>query len=138
MDEIVITNAVGLCAKELSIDSSIIKGKSFYFGKIDEQLPEQNLRCNSILQYLADKLDLSKYNKSDIGIVIATTNAGIEEFITSSGYEHLEYIITQPSYGKRVKVNKPLLLDEVYEAKCFKYMQPGDLFWVIGGPVNVK
>lgn len=84
MDEIVITNAVGLCAKELSIDSSIIKGKSFYFGKIDEQLPEQNLRCNSILQYLADKLDLSKYDKSDIGLVIATTNAGIEEFITSS------------------------------------------------------
>lgn len=90
MEEIVITNAVGLYPEELTIDNSIIKGKPFYFGKITENLPKQELRCNSFLQYLADKLDLSKFNKADIGVVIATTNSGIEEFISSSEKHHAE------------------------------------------------
>ncbi len=90
MEEIVITNAVALYPEKLTIDNSIIKGKPFYFGKITKKLPKQELRCNSFLQYLADKLDLSKFNKADIGVVIATTNSGIEEFISSSDKHHAE------------------------------------------------
>lgn len=95
MDEIVITNAVGICAGGLSEDDSIVKGKSFYFGKIDKEFPQideekYNLRCNRILKYLADKLDLSNYKKDEIAVVIGTTNSGIEEFETSDNKHHAE------------------------------------------------
>ncbi len=95
MDEIVITNAVGICADGLSEDNSIVRGKSFYFGKIDKEFPEiddekYNLRCNRILKYLADKMDLSGYEKDDIAVVIGTTNSGIEEFETSDNKHHAE------------------------------------------------
>lgn len=95
MDEIVITNAVGIYADGLSEDNSIVRGKSFYFGKIDKEFPEidderYNLRCNRILKHLADKMDLSGYEKDDIAVVIGTTNSGIEEFETSDNKHHAE------------------------------------------------
>lgn len=117
------------------------------FGRIQAELFDKEIGFNKFKRLLlpvgsgANAYGILQYlqqTNNTIPAIILQTGKETKEFITSSGYEHLEYIITQPSYGKRVKVNKPLLLDEVYEAKCFKYMQPGDLFWVIGGPVNVK
>ncbi len=95
MDAIVITNAAAICADGLSKDERIVRGKSFYFGKIESEFPEisdekYNLRCNRILKYLVDKLDLSEYDKDEIGVVIATTNSGIEEFETTENKHHAE------------------------------------------------
>lgn len=95
MDAIVITNAAAIYADELSEDGTVVKGKSFYFGKIKREFPEindekYNIRCNRILKYLVDKFDLSGYDKDEIGVVIATTNSGIEEFETSENKHHAE------------------------------------------------
>ncbi len=90
MEKIVITNAVGIHAKQLEKDNSIIKGKDFYFGKIKEKLPQQELRCNSIISYLADRLNLESINPDKTGIVIATTNAGIEEYTNTFNKHYAE------------------------------------------------
>ena len=51
-----------------------------------------NLRCNQILLHLYNQLefDVSKYLPEKIGIVIATTNSGIDEFEESNNLEHLK------------------------------------------------
>lgn len=48
------------------------------------------MRCNRLLKFLVDKLDLSEYEKSEIGIVIGTTNSGIEEYETTENKHHAE------------------------------------------------
>ena len=65
--------------------------------KITAKLPlieseTYNLRCNQILLHLYNQLefDSSKYNSERIGIVIATTNSGIDEFEQSNNLEHLK------------------------------------------------
>ena len=42
------------------------------------------------MKFLVDKLDLSEFGKDEIGIVIGTTNSGIEEFETSEDKHHAE------------------------------------------------
>ncbi len=51
-----------------------------------------NLRCNQILLHLYNQLDFNadKYLSERIGIVIATTNSGIDEFEASNNLEHLK------------------------------------------------
>ena len=65
--------------------------------KITAELPliadeSYNLRCNQILLHLYNQLefDASKYNSERIGIVIATTNSGIDEYEESNNLEHLK------------------------------------------------
>ena len=75
----------------LTKDSSIVKGQEFYLGKINCELPkieqsDYDLRCNRLLLYLINKLAadienlIAKYGKDRIGVVVATTNSGIEEY----------------------------------------------------------
>ncbi len=95
MNGILITDASAIFADRLVFDDSIVKGKEFYFGKIDKEFeqieePKYDLRCNRILKYLADKIDLSGYKKDEIGIVIGTTNSGISEFETTENKHHAE------------------------------------------------
>lgn len=95
MNGIYITDARAIFTNNLTVDDTIIKGKSFYFGKLEQDFPKINnekydLRCNRILKFLADKLDLSKFDKSEIGIVIGTTNSGIQEFETTQNKHHAE------------------------------------------------
>ena len=95
MNGIFITDASALFADKLTPDDSIVKGRKFYFGKIDMDFepinePRYNLRCNRLLKYLVDKLDLSGYEKDEIGIVIGTTNSGIQEFETTENKHHAE------------------------------------------------
>ena len=95
MNDIFITDAQAIFAEHLSFDNEIVKGSSFYFGKIEKEFPQINnpnfnLRCNRILKFLVDKFDLSRFEKNDIGIVIGTTNSGIEEFETSENKHHAE------------------------------------------------
>lgn len=95
MNGIFITDASGIFADHLTPDDTIVKGNKFYFGKIEKDFPPINepkydLRCNRILKYLVDKLDLTGFEKNEIGIVIGTTNSGIGEFETTDNKHHAE------------------------------------------------
>ena len=96
MNEIFITDASAVFSENLTNDDTIIKGDKFYFGKLKEDFEPINneqydLRCNRVLKYLVDKLDLSEFGKDEIGIVIGTTNSGIEEFETTKNKHHAEF-----------------------------------------------
>ena len=95
MNGIFITDASGIFADHLTPDDTIVKGNKFYFGKIEKDFPPINepkydLRCNRILKYLVDKLDLTGFEKNEIGIVIGTTNSGIGEFEATENKHHAE------------------------------------------------
>ena len=95
MNEIFITDACALFADKLTPDDKIVKGNRFYFGKIEKDFepindPKFDLRCNRVLKYLIDQLDLTEFKKDEIGIVIGTTNSGIEEFETTENKHHAE------------------------------------------------
>ncbi len=95
MNEIFITDACALFADKLTPDDKIVKGSRFYFGKIEKDFepindPKFDLRCNRVLKYLIDQLDLTGFEKDEIGIVIGTTNSGIEEFETTENKHHAE------------------------------------------------
>ena len=95
MNEIFITDASAVFAEKLTLDDMIIKGDKFYFGKLEQDFESidnerYDLRCNRVLKYLVDKLDLSSFRKDEIGIVIGTTNSGVEEFETTENKHHAE------------------------------------------------
>lgn len=94
-------NAINSKNSFLTPDDSIIKGETFYFGKISCALPQisagnYNLRCNRLLLHLADRINskiaevLNKYPPHEIGVVAATTNSGIEEYEKSRNKKHFE------------------------------------------------
>ena len=95
MNGIFITDASAVFADKLTLDDTIIKGDKFYFGKLEQDFEpiddeRYNLRCNRVLKYLVDKLDFSGFEKDEIGIVIGTTNSGIQEFENSENKHHAE------------------------------------------------
>ena len=95
MNGIFITDASAVFADKLTLDGTIIKGGKFYFGKLEKDfepidVERYDLRCNRVLKYLVDKLDLSGFEKDEIGIVIGTTNSGIQEFEDSENKHHAE------------------------------------------------
>lgn len=95
MNGIFITDASAVFADKLTLDDTIIKGGKFYFGKLEKDfepidVERYDLRCNRVLKYLVDKLDLSEFEKDEIGIVIGTTNSGIQEFEDSENKHHAE------------------------------------------------
>lgn len=95
MNGIFITDASAVFADKLTLDDTIIKGGKFYFGKLEKDFEpiddeRYDLRCNRVLKYLVDKLDLSGFEKDEIGIVIGTTNSGIQEFEDSENKHYAE------------------------------------------------
>lgn len=83
----------------LAPDDSLVKGSSFYLGRIKTELPEikdekYNLRCNRILLYcveqIKDKIDaaVARYGNDRVGIVIGTTNSGVDEYELSGDIDH--------------------------------------------------
>lgn len=95
MNGIFITDASAVFADKLTLDDTIIKGGKFYFGKLKKNFEpiddeRYDLRCNRVLKYLVDKLDLSGFEKDEIGIVIGTTNSGIQEFEDSENKHYAE------------------------------------------------
>lgn len=100
MDEI-FSNALKGENKFFTLDNNIIKNQNFYFGKINCDLPvigksEFNLRCNRLLLYLMNKMSnkiqsvLKRYGKDRVGVVVATTNSGVEEFSHTGNRKHFE------------------------------------------------
>lgn len=95
MNGIFITDASAVFADKLTLDDTIIKGGKFYFGKLEKDFEpiddeRYDLRCNRVLKYLVDKLYLSGFEKDEIGIVIGTTNSGIQEFEDSENKHYAE------------------------------------------------
>ncbi len=95
MNGIFITDASAVFADKLTLNDTIIKGGKFYFGKLEKDFEpiddeRYDLRCNRVLKYLVDKLDLSRFEKDEIGIVIGTTNSGIQEFENSENKHYAE------------------------------------------------
>ena len=95
MNGIFITDASAVFADKLTLNDTIIKGGKFYFGKLEKDfepidVERYDLRCNRVLKYLVDKLDLSGFEKDEIGIVIGTTNSGIQEFEDSENKHYAE------------------------------------------------
>lgn len=95
MNGIFITDASAVFADKLTLNDTIIKGGKFYFGKLKKDFEpiddeRYDLRCNRVLKYLVDKLDLSGFEKDEIGIVIGTTNSGIQEFENSENKHYAE------------------------------------------------
>ena len=83
----------------LAPDDSVVKGSSFYLGRIKTELPKikdekYNLRCNRILLYcveqIKDKIDaaVARYGNDRVGIVIGTTNSGVDEYELSGDIDH--------------------------------------------------
>lgn len=82
-------------------NNKILNGKNIRLAKINKNLPtiedvNFNTRCNRLillcLEPLEEKIkDLKeKYGKNNIGIVIATTNTGVEEYSKSQNKIHSE------------------------------------------------
>ena len=80
----------------LTLDDTVIRGEPFYFGEIKTSLPKiddekYNTRCNSILLHCFEKIEneintaLTKYDKSRVGVVIASTNSGVDEYALKEG-----------------------------------------------------
>lgn len=86
----------------LNMSVSIVKYASVYgvdgikiaLPKIEDE--NYNLRCNRVLLYLCSKIKnelysvIEKYGKNRVGVVIATTNSGIEEFEETRNKFHSE------------------------------------------------
>ena len=84
-----------------------IKESVIRVGLIDEKLSgiedkNFNIRCNKVLlkniELMQNKIDklLNDYPKDKIGVIIATTNSGVEEFETSKNPKHYE--LGNPAY----------------------------------------
>ena len=92
-------NAINANSNKLIPDSNFIKGKTIPVGKVSANLPEisktkYNTRCNRFLLHCLNNLNtqeiLKKYSRRKIGIVIATTNTGVEEFSQTQNKTYLE------------------------------------------------
>ncbi len=80
---------------------NIISKKTFPFGRVNTDLPdikqkEYNIRGNKMILHCLNNMQnetdalLKKYKKDEIGVVIGTTNSGIEEFQNSELIKHTE------------------------------------------------
>lgn len=85
----------------LSKRSDIIKNSEFFFGEIKEELPpiqeeKYNTRCNRILLYSFYKIEneikeaIKKYGKNRVGVIVSTTNSGINEYELSGDIKQTE------------------------------------------------
>lgn len=98
-----ITKTVAICNLGESVDSifkNAVEGVliphkiTFELPQIDNK--EDNLRCNKILLHLFNQIKndievkIKEYGNDRIGIVLATTNSGIEEYETTKDIEHLK------------------------------------------------
>ena len=99
--EEIFKNLIDLNDGFLKKREDIIKGSSLYFGTVNTKLPyikdeRYNLRCNRLLLHclfqIEDKIKeiIQKYDKRKIGIIIGTTNSGINEFEISNNIFHTE------------------------------------------------
>lgn len=93
-------NAITDGNSHIEKDENFIKGKTFFFGKVNAKLDEipivnYNTRTNEFLYTLSKRMSLEKfvkkYGAENVAIVIATTNSGAEEF-SKNGNENLSQI----------------------------------------------
>lgn len=102
MERIFITQTSAVCNLGQNIHEifkNAIEGRicpqkiNFELPKIEDA--DYNIRCNQILLHCLKDLQIEnlvkKYGKKRVGIVIGTTNTGIEEFETSKNMKHAQF-----------------------------------------------
>lgn len=80
---------------------------------------------------------LIKNNKTNIeliGICVGKDPSKvINKYILFPNLLKYKLIMSQVPYEKAINLNfNNVELDPIYEAKCVQYLQPGDLFWIVG------
>ena len=94
-------NAINGECDKFSYRQDIINGKTLCVGEVEDndikiENPDYNLKCNRLLWecYLPLKEYINslikKYGKTRIGIVVATTNTGVDEYEVSHNKTHSE------------------------------------------------
>ena len=87
--------------RNFSFSDNVIQDKVFPFGIVKTELPdiekeEFNIRGNRMVLHCLNSMKeeinslLKKYNKDEIGVVIGTTNSGIEDFQKTGIKKHTE------------------------------------------------
>ena len=98
IDEIFI-NAINGENNKFEISENIIKNKKVRVGKINTPLEKIenekfNLRCNQLILTCCKSLNIEqyieKYGRNNVGVVVATTNSGVEEYEKTKNIEHSE------------------------------------------------
>src|SRR5574344_2102825 len=100
IDEI-FSQALAGNSSKFEICSDIIKGKKVRLGRIYSKLPkiedtDYDIRCNQLilacLNLLKPQINnlIKEYGVDNIGVVVGTTNTGVEEFEKSNNYKHSE------------------------------------------------
>lgn len=97
--EEIFNNAFDDNKKYFSMDNSYIKNQTYPFAKVQNTLPKittnnYNTRCNQLILNCLNQLNinriLSSYEKHRIGVIVATTNSGVEEFSKTNNKFQLE------------------------------------------------
>ncbi len=92
-------NAIRGDSSHFTFSEDFVKGAIFPLGKINIDLPKIsdenfNIRCNKLLLKCLQEINIKriteKYLPNKIGIIIATTNSGIEEFAQTNIKSYLE------------------------------------------------
>ena len=92
-------NAINGDNTKLSLDNTFIKNSRIPIGKVQLNLSEiqerqYDTRSNRLLLHCLKQINtnniLKKFNRAKIGIVIATTNTGVEEFAQTKNKFYLE------------------------------------------------
>ncbi len=95
----IFNNALIADSTVFSCDDSIVKGTKFFFGKVKQELPKIenpkfNTRTNALLLHCCSQIKtdidnlIKKYSNKRIGVVIGTTNAGVNEYEISKDVFH--------------------------------------------------
>ena len=56
----------------------------------------------------------------------------LDKYAPPNWRELSEIVDSGVPYARKVQVDFPIKLDPIYEAKCVKFLRPGDLLWVVG------
>lgn len=73
-------------------------------------------------------------NKKVIGIIVgANPIKRLEKYAPFYKDMNIELLFSEYKYDKKIFINyKDIILDPIYEAKCFSFLNPNDLFWIVG------
>lgn len=80
---------------------------------------------------------LEKYKRTDIEVLGIRVGKDpmplINKYYPFIQFSKHKIIQSEYDYEKQIEAKiGDVILDPIYEAKCFKYIQPGDLFWIVG------
>lgn len=108
-----------------------------------EQVQNIPKECNRIvvpigsgMSFSSIMVGMNKYNidKPLLGIAVGKyPTKTIKQYTNNLSFPKYEIIHSQYDYHKAIKANiDNINLDPIYEAKCYEFLQQGDLLWIVG------